>query len=115
MTEFHDSNLELIIDRLDKIDSKLDAFQKELLEIKYNTRSDIEKLNLRLDTQDAKIVDIEKWRGRSYKDKLFEIASTGALYAFGGVVGIAVFSLFVSSFGGNVINIIKTAISSIAF
>ena len=108
----HDSNLEIIIDRLDKIDNKLDNFQKELLEIKYNTKTDIEKINLKLETVDAKINDIEKWRGRSFKDKLFEIASTGALYSFGGVVGIAVFSLFVSSFGGNIQTIIKAAISN---
>lgn len=109
----HDSNLEIIIDRLDKIDNKLDNFQKELLEIKYNTKTDIEKINLRLDTQNAKIDDIEKWRGRSFKDKLFEIATTGALYSFGGIIGVAVFSLFISAFGGNLVTIIKTAISTL--
>lgn len=108
------TSLEIILDRLNQIDSKIDTYQKDLVELKYNVRSDIEKINLKLDTHGIQIKNIEDKLNKPWKDRIIEMGSSGAIYAFGSIIGISVFSLFVSSLGGNVINIIKTVISSIA-
>lgn len=109
----HDSNLEIIIDRLDKIDNKLDNFQKELLEIKYNVKADIDKLNLKFDVHTTQIKSLEDWKGRPWKDKIFETFTTGGIYSFGAIIGLSVFSILVTSFGGNLVSIVKTVITNL--
>lgn len=101
------TSLEIILDRLNQIDSKIDTYQKDLVELKYNVRSDIEKINLKLDTHGIQIKNIEDKLNKPWKDRIIEMCSSGAIYAFGATIGLGLFSIIISSVGGNFMTLFK--------
>lgn len=108
---------DIIIERMDRLEDnitkKLDEYNKEFLSFKFDTKSELEKVHLKLDGHDSEIKNIKDRLNLPWSKRILEIFAESSIKSIGAILGLCIFTILVGSFGGNIAGIIKTFLTAL--
>lgn len=109
--------IDVIINRIDTLDNtiteKLENYNKEFLNFKYDIRTDLDKINLKLEHHDSEIKNINDRINLPWQKRILEIFAESSIKSVGAILGICIFVILIGSFGGDISNLLKTLFSAI--
>ena len=109
MSEMND----YVVKKLDTIDAKLDKFSEDLLKLRNESDRRFEKIEHNAEKFEIRLTNVEKFIDRPWKERIGTLFSESVIKGIGVIVSIMIMSIVISSFGGNVVDLLKSIFSAL--